>query len=83
MPLSFIVNQAAGKVNRIVIDKTGLTGRSEFSYKWAPDLSATDAGDSRVSFMTALEEQLGLKLERTRGLIDVLVIDSVERPTPN
>lgn len=82
MPLSFIVGQAAGNVHRIVIDKTGLTGRFEFSYKWATDPSVPDAG-ARVSFMTALEEQLGLKLERTRGLIDVLVIDSVERPTPN
>jgi uncharacterized protein (TIGR03435 family) len=79
MPLSFIVGQAAGNVNRIVIDKTGLTGRFEFSYKWTSDPSATDG----VSFITALEEQLGLKLERTRGLIEVLVIDSVERPTPN
>jgi hypothetical protein len=34
------------------------------------------------SFVTALREQLGLKLERARGLVDVVVIDSVERPTP-
>jgi uncharacterized protein (TIGR03435 family) len=39
MPLTFIVNQAAGNVNRIVIDKTGLTGRFEFNYKWTSDPS--------------------------------------------
>lgn len=37
----------------------------------------------RPSIFTAIQEQLGLKLERTRGLVDVLVIESVDRPTPN
>jgi uncharacterized protein (TIGR03435 family) len=83
IPFSRLVDQVIGNVNRIVIDKTGLTGSFDFSYKWATDLPATDAGDRRVSFMTALEEQLGLRLERTTGPVDVLVIESVERPTPN
>ena len=83
IPFSRLVDQVIGNVNRIVIDRTGLTGRFDFSYKWATDLPATDAGDGRVSFMTALEEQLGLRLERTTGLVDVLVIESVGRPTPN
>lgn len=82
-PFSFLVGQIVGNVQRIVVDKTGLTGLFEFSYKWTNDLPAADADDGRVSFMTAVEEQLGLKLERTRGSIDVLVIDSVERPTPD
>jgi uncharacterized protein (TIGR03435 family) len=81
MPFNILVGQVIGNVERIVVDKTGLTGRFEFSYKWATDLPA-DAGDGRVSFITALEEQLGLRLERTTGSVDVLVIDSVERPTP-
>ena len=82
-PFSFLVGQIVGNVRRIVLDKTGLTGLFEFSYKWTNDLPAAGADDGRVSFMTAVEEQLGLKLERTTGPIDVLVIDSVERPTPN
>lgn len=82
-PFSILVGQIIGNVKRIVVDKTGLTGLFEFSYKWATDLPATDVGDGRVSFMTAVEEQLGLRLERTTGPIDVLVIDAVERPTPN
>jgi uncharacterized protein (TIGR03435 family) len=83
IPFSRLVGQVIGNVNRIVVDKTGLTGRFDFSYKWANDLPATDAADGRVSFMTALEEQLGLRLERTTAPVDVLVIESVERPAPN
>jgi uncharacterized protein (TIGR03435 family) len=83
MPFSRLGDQVIGNVKRIVVDKTGLTGRFDFSYKWAADLPATDAGDGRVSFMTALEVQFGLRLERTTAPVDVLVIDSVERPTPN
>jgi uncharacterized protein (TIGR03435 family) len=69
-----------------VIDRTGLTGQYEIGLEWA-DPTATVAGQAaaagRPSLFTALREQLGLKLEPSTELIEVLVIDSVERPKPN
>jgi uncharacterized protein (TIGR03435 family) len=82
-PMSIIVGQAAGNVNRIVIDKTGLTGRFDFKYEWTTDFSATASADGRVPYMTALQEQLGLKLESQRAPVEVLVIENVTPPTPN
>jgi uncharacterized protein (TIGR03435 family) len=75
---------------RLVIDKTGMTGRFAFTLAWTPEQMPTAAPPPGVppidpngpSFFTALQEQLGLKLESARGPVDVVVIDSVERPTP-
>ena len=65
---------------RPVVDRTGLTGRFDFTLNWAPEGSTdTDA----PSIFTAVQEQLGLKLEPSRGPVDVLVVDSAERPTPD
>ena len=74
-------------------DKTGLKGRFDFTLKWTPDPTmgamppGPDSGvkpdSSAPSLLTALEEQLGLKLEMTKELVDVIVIDSAELPTPN
>ena len=71
-----------------VVDKTGLTERYEFTmiYSSAPAGPFSDAGadDSQYPiYMTALQEQLGLKLEGSREAVDVLVIESAERPTPD
>jgi uncharacterized protein (TIGR03435 family) len=61
-------------VDRVVLDRTGLTGRFDVSLDWPPETT--------VGIFTALQEQLGLKLEATRGPVDVVVIDSVSQPTP-
>jgi uncharacterized protein (TIGR03435 family) len=63
-----------------VVDRTGLTGVFDFDLTWAAD-AAPDSVDP--SIFTALQEQLGLKLESTRGPIDVLVIDHVVPLIPN
>ena len=78
-----IVDQATGNVQRIVVDKTGLTGLFDFNYTWINDPQSANAGDDAVSFMTALHEQLGLRLEPARGPVEFLVVERVERPTPN
>jgi uncharacterized protein (TIGR03435 family) len=74
-------------VSRIVLDKTGLTGRYDFSLRWTPEDVATDAAmpsDSyQGSLFTALQEQLGLKLVSQKGPVNVLVIDQMERPSEN
>jgi uncharacterized protein (TIGR03435 family) len=67
-------------VRRTVIDKTGIAGPMDFALTWAPE-SAPDSG--APSIFTAVQEQLGLKLVPARGPVDVLVIDSAERPTPD
>lgn len=68
-------------VGRVVVNKTGLEGGYDFTLDYAPD--GADPSDTRPSIFTALEEQLGLKLEPARGPVDVIVIDHIERPTPN
>jgi uncharacterized protein (TIGR03435 family) len=64
-----------------VIDHTGLTGKYDLELHWTLDTTATDTG--AVTLFTALKEQLGLALESSRGPVDVLVIDRLERPTPD
>lgn len=74
------------RVGRPVIDKTGLTGRYDFDLAFAPlGSSPADAPSdpARPSFLIALEEQLGLKLQSTNGPLDVIVIDSIEQPVPD
>jgi len=73
--LESLGDRIAGLAGRPVIDKTGLAGYYAFRLEFGVD----DA----LSVFTALQEQLGLKLEATRGPIDVVVIDQIERPTEN
>jgi uncharacterized protein (TIGR03435 family) len=81
MPLAQQLLFLGPAVNRTIVDKTMLDGRYDIDLTWTPELSAT-APDA-VSVFTALQEQLGLKLESAQGPVDVLVIDHVERPTEN
>jgi uncharacterized protein (TIGR03435 family) len=69
-------------VDRPVLDRTGLKGNFAFELKFAA-LQNTNPNPDRPQFMTALQEQLGLKLDAARAPIDVLVIDSVQRPPEN
>jgi uncharacterized protein (TIGR03435 family) len=85
------------RLDRTIFDKTGLTGKYDFELKWAPDeapppitggtqggLPMNDAAtDPGPSLFTALQEQLGLKLEPQKGPVDVIVIDHIERPSEN
>ena len=70
------------KVDRPVIDKTGLTGSYDYKLEWGDDLSVT-ADSGVVSIFTAFQQQLGLKLEPARAAIQVLVVDRAEKPTEN
>jgi uncharacterized protein (TIGR03435 family) len=66
-----------------VVDKTALQGDFAFELEWTPDPSPAPADDSGPSIFTALQEQLGLKLEPQKGPVEILVIDHVERPSEN
>ena len=71
-------------ISRPVIDRTGLNGTYDFDLEWTPEdtRDAVDNSETGGSFRDALREQLGLKLESQTGPVELLVIDHVERPTP-
>jgi len=77
-------------LDRPVVDKTGLSGRYDFDLEWAPD-ETQFGGDVPVAsadapsppFFSGIQEQLGLRLEATRGPVDALVVDKAERPSAN
>jgi uncharacterized protein (TIGR03435 family) len=75
-----LVAAISAVANRPVIDETALTGTFDAELTWTPDSTAETAG---ASLFTAVQEQLGLKLEASRAPIEVLVIDHVARPTPD
>ena len=84
MTMSRLATLLSPRVERPVQDQTGLTGNFEVDLQWRLEQSPPDAGlPDRLptSVFTALQEQLGLKLESTKGPVDVVVIDSVEQPT--
>jgi len=79
------------RLDRIVFDKTGLAGRFAFTLAWTPDQIPTEAPPPGIppidpngpALFTALQEQLGLKLQPAKGPVEVLVVDSIEHPTPD
>jgi uncharacterized protein (TIGR03435 family) len=84
MSMTTLGDILAFDLKRPVKDETGLEGEFAFKLEWTPGLGESDSGpSSRPSLFTAVKEQLGLKLESAKGPIDVLVIDSVEKPTEN
>jgi uncharacterized protein (TIGR03435 family) len=90
--IAHLLTQQTG---RTVVDNTGLKGNYDFTLHWTPDQSATPlsgpgaspdastSSESGPSIFTAIQEQLGLKLESQKGSVEILVIDHVERPSEN
>jgi uncharacterized protein (TIGR03435 family) len=73
-------------VNRAVINRTGLEGAFDAELRFNPEgtsLAATSRGDEALSIFTAVQEQLGLKLQSDRGPVPFVIIDSIQRPTPD
>jgi len=71
-------------MDRPVVDQTGLAGRHDFQLKWTFDESKVPTdGSAPAGLFTAIQEQIGLKLEPVKAQTDVLVIDKVERPSAN
>jgi uncharacterized protein (TIGR03435 family) len=85
--MGFIANiLATSELGRPVLDQTGLTGNFDFTLEWTPNIPASQdfkPDQSGPTYIEAVKEQLGLKLESTRGTIQVPVIDHVERPDEN
>ena len=94
---AFLAHVLSGTLGRTVVDKTGLTGSYDFSLNWTPDqnmrngLGGAQGGQPEdaaadatgPSLFTALQEQLGLKLESQKGAVDVIVIDHIDLPSEN
>ncbi len=71
-------------LDKPVVNETGLEGRYTFVLKWAPDdLKGVPDADTPPGLFTAIQEQLGLKLEVAKGPVDVMVMDRVLRPSAN
>ena len=77
-------------LDRPVVDKTGLSGRYDFDLEWAPDetqfggeVPVASADAPSPPLFSAIQQQLGLKLEATKGPVAALVVDKVERPSAN
>ena len=82
-PMSEFQRYLTGQTQRVVIDRTGLEGAWDFELTFTPpDVSAAVSTDT-PSLFTALQEQLALKLDATRGPVEVLAVDRIERPTPD
>lgn len=70
-------------VDRPVVDKTGVTGRYDFKLKWTVDQRDAEEPDAPPGLFTAIQEQIGLKLEPMKAMADVLVVDEIQRPGAN
>lgn len=81
--ISQLATQLANELERTVIDKTALTGVYDYKLTWAPDPDAPSTDSTAPNLFTALQEQLGLRLQPSRGQVETLVIDHIELPTSN
>jgi bla regulator protein BlaR1 len=82
-------------VGRPILDRTNLTGKYDFELKWTPDQSSANSvvggaltdlparDPDRPNIFTALQEQLGLKLDSSKGPVEVVVVDYIQRPSAN
>ena len=72
------------RMGRSVVDKTGLAGEYDFEIKYVEDRGAAAAADiSGPDFLTAMQQQIGLKLEQAKGPVEVLIVDRAERASAN
>jgi len=69
--------------DRPVINQTSVTGRYDFSLRYTPDEARATDPNAPPGIFTAIQEQLGLKLQPVKAPVDVLVIDAIERPSEN
>jgi uncharacterized protein (TIGR03435 family) len=90
-PLSQLAIALSQRVNRIVEDRTGLTGAYDFTLQFTPDqvpqgtpppgAPPLNIDPNGPSLFTALQEQLGLKLDSQKAQVEVLVVDTISQPT--
>lgn len=79
---ALFLSSARAKLEHTVVDRTGLNGIFTFELRWTPD-DKQDAGAAEPSLFTALQEQLGLKLETAKTPVEIMIIDHAEKPSEN
>lgn len=92
-PIQMLADNLANTVGRPVIDMTGLTGKYDWKLEWTPDSGMATPGPDNPqaqsgdapgpTIFTAVQEQLGLKLETAKGPVDTWVIDKIDHPSDN
>jgi uncharacterized protein (TIGR03435 family) len=87
--IGLLARELAQSQGRVVVNKTSLSGRFDLTLRWTPDdapppvLNGAPDPSAPPGLFTAIQEQLGLKLEPAKGPVGVLVIDKINQPTPN
>ena len=81
--LDLLVRLLSSSADRPVLDQTGLTGLYDFKLEYARDPAAVSSDTAAPSIFTAIQEQLGLKLESQMAPIEITIVDHAERPTAN
>jgi len=97
VPLETLTQALSQLLGRTIVDKTGLMGFFDINLRWAPDQGQLGGpfglqpggppppppDPSGPSIFTAIQEQLGLRLESSKGQVQTVVIDSIEKPSEN
>jgi len=84
VPIASLVNVLSRQTERIVVDQTGLTGRYDLNLTWSRDDGSTPASEQNSpSILTAIQEQLGLRLRPAKLPVGTFVVDHVALPTGN
>jgi len=97
VPVSLFADILSRQLGRKVLDRTGIKGNYDFKLQWTPDESQPSSGaegnptvpaapasdSSEPAIFTAIQEQLGLKLQSQKGPVEILVIDRIEQPSEN
>jgi uncharacterized protein (TIGR03435 family) len=95
VPLATFANAISQRLGRTIVDKTGLNGLYDLNLQWTPDPAGVvatagpppegppPADSPGPSIFTAIQEQLGLRLVSSKGSVEVIVIDSVQKPRTN
>ena len=91
--LSLFARMLSQRLDRLVIDRTHLGGRFDIQLNWTPDVGETglDPGGNPLpqadaggpSLFTAIQEQLGLRLEPTKAAVELVIVERVEKPSAN
>jgi uncharacterized protein (TIGR03435 family) len=83
LDMDTLISILAVPAQRMIVDRTGLAGRFDVELNWRPFGVSASSSDDAVDLFSAVQEQLGLKLEPATGDVEVLVIDHVARPNEN